>query len=692
MTISGSGTNFGSGEGYDYAASAKKYQEPAPPLLDTWGALINQGVEGVTHKAADWIDVETNTQVPVNGNDTPFLGESGSFPKYAPNDLNMSIEQANQKYGLKLSPTFANQIHQSLAEYLARKENQKRTDEAIIGRARPDLGTQLVGGAIGSFADPGEAALNILPITEVLGLVGRASRLGPVARWATRAAQSPVLHNPWVSGVVEGGVMGAASTVPKALMSKTLGQDYTLNDAVMDAGYSAVGGGIIQGGLHLAGKALGVGSPVDPHKGLYQAHNDFANGEAINPTKAVDRQKFEYDATQARRDLTQEILKDSQAAEGDHFQRSGVEPDQGTITKAGSPRELTPGVLDNPEIDRHTSLLEKKLLAVNDPAGFKAELDHFAEGYHANLAKLGDLISLPKDELLRAHPEIHGLQQEILSSVAQVNEMIPTAASQLPTDLPITKQGIFRKDALSKLSASIKALNDLALDKMDDPAKVAVLQKEFDRLRGELKNANQSLAQARTKGSSTADLHSTRIAELAPQVQHAQRLLQSFGQEANAPELSFQTFLDSLGHDASPELTKMLEADPSKLDQPVYRVRKQVFDNVMRRLYDTSEYLKSTDPVNLSPSKFPEDNAILSDVRKELAGLGDKVDPDKVHEELFKRVNQEIADQKKLGIFDESQLKRFDKIEEDFKANVEKTNAIKEGALQAQICALGGVQ
>lgn len=795
MPLSGAGTEF-TGDTYDVAAGAQRWKPPAAPYTDVLGAVIQNAGQGSGTWLRDQLDVELNNQAHEAGH---LFGHSAY--QLTHDDPNISIEEANQRYGLNLKPNFATQIHTSLAADLARRASRTRLNDSTIEAGNPDLLTQFAGNAVGSVADPLEGPLNFIPIHLPVGAIGGFTKLGKVARVAARLAESPVLRNPWVSGVIEGGgVQSAISSGIKAQAAHTLGRDYSLQDAGNDVLFGAAAGGILQGGLHTVGSML-MGKRAGSGSAMLHAQSDFANGEGVNPTKGINRSEFEYNATKAREDLTAEILKGNEPASSvleptattnesvqtpqpQHFDEvpfdfNSVKPlpaslsksaprfgnrvltfdndldkalyiigKEGNLSKAHDkfvayvqeqlphmseseikklardtrdaivqqaktgtdaigrtsetlipgqkvPRAARPvssGILENPEVDAHLGPLERRLLSVTDPEGFKTELAHFAENHNANVAKLGDLLSLPKEQRLLAKPEIDALQHEILFSIAQANEILPSHA-QLSTDIPITQQGIFRKDALTRLTEGIGALNKLALDSSDEAVKVATLQKEFDRLKGELKQANQSLKQAMTKNLPTKDLHNAKVAELTPQVQHAQALLQAFGQEAHAPELTLGHYImNGFDGHVNEALDAFLKNDPEALDHPVYRVRKQVFDNVMRRLHETSEYLKSTDPTNFQPSRFPENLTLLSEVNKELAGLGDNVDPDKIHEALFKKVNENLNNQKALGIFEQKDLERFDKIEEDFKKNVEKTNAWKEGALQAQICALGGVE
>ncbi|HWT40380.1 MAG TPA: hypothetical protein VN081_03900 [Dongiaceae bacterium] len=362
----------------------------------------------------------------------------------------------------------------------------------------------------------------------------------------------------------------------------------------------------------------------------------------------------------------------------------------------GEPRpaapDISPDFTNNPLFDSHTNPLEKRLLAVNDPEGFKAVLNDHASKISAQLARLGEFMAMPKAEFAQHALDAKDLQAQVLADIAHLNDIVPTGYGQISDQVPTTKAGLFRKDALNKLGAEIGRLNEKALSLSDPAHKLELLNAEYDRLRKELKHASQSLQQAQTKGTPTAAGWAEKVAHLTPQLQHAEGLLQAFGQATHTPELSLGHYImTALGGEVNDHLLDALKADPDMLDNPVYRVRNKVFDNVSRRLYQTEQYLRNTDPGTVRPSMFPENDAILADVKKELADMGE-VDPDKFHEELFNRVNQDIQAQKALGIFSDKDLERFDKIEETFKNNVEKTQAIKKGAVQAQLCALGGVE
>lgn len=766
----GVGTQFSTFEGANDPFALQ------PNSLDTWGALFRENNQYTLGRSSlERLFVENGLNAP------------GSNSGY------MTIDEANQKYGLELKPTQTNRITESMAQHLYRKRTQSQLDQAVIQQGRPDLVTQFLAGAASSITDPAEFGLDLLT-GELFGSITTLARMGRITgkagQFVNRTAR--VIDHPFLGGVVNGTTQSLIGAPVVASNSQALGRDYGFDEAIMDVAASGAAGGVLGavGGLFRrrpGGNAdLNVGL-TDPNVAEAHAQSDFANGRSVDAAKTVDRKAVAEGMANLRRDITQEILDgETQASTplrvefddvpvelpaeipslpatlqksaprfgsmpltfdndldkalyiiGKQTDRSNahdqfleyvrkVLPDlsdaeindlavrvrQGIVEeaktgvdriprqydKAGvtrrierkqAPKDVNPAIVENPEFQRHATPLEKRLLQYNDPAAYREILNLHGQRISMNLVKLGDLLSLPAAERDAAHLDIQSLQREVLSDIAQLNEFNP-ADKALAADIPLNKSGVFRKDSMDALSRSIKKLNDMALAEVDDAAKLASIKKEWERLRAELKTANQNLKQAQTKGLKTVGVHADKVAELTPQVQHAQRLMQALGDTAETPELSFGEFIMSaLGGEVHPELDAFLRGNPDTMDQPVYRVRKQVFDNLMRRLHETSEYLKATETPN--PSKFPENDRILADVKAELAGIGEDLDVDTVHEKLFERVNQEIQAQKQLGILSEKDVQRLDKIEEDFKARVEKTEAVKKGALQAQVCALGGV-
>lgn len=661
------------GDSFGKSATDFNLMDAAPNYGDTWQALFREStLQTLGRTAIDKFYVDNS------------LGDGGP----------LTIEQANQEYGLKLKPTAKNSVSRGMAEYLQRQQTQSLIDQATIRQGQPDLIQGFGAGLAASLTDPAEltieAILAIVDPPSVLASLGRWGYLGFKAgrvvkpavatRWFARAGQGAAKMNPFLTGVIEGSGSSALMSPVMVHNSQALGRDYNFDDALMDVAVTGAAGGILHGlgstlfrGRRNSRTSLGL-EPRDEIT-MLKAKQDFNNGRPVDASKTIDKQQRLNDLAVERRNLTEEILR------ADRVERGEADP-------SPIPQEI----LDAPEVQRHTTALERRLLAITDPEGFRAELDLHAQRVAQNLAKLADLMNLPKADFLEAMDEAVTLQNEVLSDVAQLNEILPNDVAPIKTDVPLTQSGIFRKDTLKAMGAAIGNLNEIALRDLDDATKANILRKEFDRLRADLKRANQSLAQAKTKGSSTLQLHADKVAELTPQVYHAQRLLQALGEEAPAPELSFGDFIMStLGGEVNPELDALLKNSPDLLDQPTYRVRKSIFDGLMRRLHETQEYLKTTDPGTVQPSRFPDNDHLLADVKRELADVGEEMDADAFHEKLFERVNQEIQARKALDIFSEDQLKRFDKIEEDFKANVEKTEGVKKGALQAQICALGGV-
>jgi len=669
MPRSGVGTNFSQGEELNDLTAVQ------PGQIDTWGALFRQATQNTLGRTS--ID--------------RFFLEHPSFGGQGQQTL--PVDQINQKYNLNLNPSNPNQrVSEDFGAYMQRKQIQSYIDQTTIQQGQPSLPESLGAGLIGSLTDPAEFAINLIPVGRLFKfgeLAAGATKIPSAIRFAQRASRAAA--NPWLSGAIEGTGQTLLSAPFTAANSKALGQEYGFDDALTDIAVSGVAGSLLQGGAHILSKSLqGKAptsalnmSPIDKETSYLKAASDFNNGHPVQVEKTVNADETLANVQKTRRDITAEILK--QDASEPFIMKLDKAPENLPV------EDISPEIVQSKTFQDHATPLEKRMLSLTDPETFKAEVGTHVEGLNGKLGRLADYMALPKEDFLQVASDALALQNEVLSDVQQLNELFPS--NKLSTEFKTTQSGLLNKNTLKSLGNKINALNEMALSPVSDADKVTTLTNEFTRLRNELKAANKSLAQAETKGLDSAARHREQVNLLTPQVQQAQTLLRALGEEAHAPELSFTQYIaDELGGKVQAPLFKYLSENPTAKDQPVYRVRKQVFDNVMRRLNETEQYLKSSDEFNsVTPSKFPENDKILSDVRRELADIGEVVDTDAFHQTLFERVSKELQAQKALGIFDENALKRFDAIEEQFKTNVEKTEAVKKGAVQAQICALGGV-
>lgn len=672
MPRSGVGTNFSQAEELNDLTAVQ------PGMEDTWGALFRQSTENTLGRTMlDRFSME---------NPTAFGQGQQTLP----------VDQINQKYGLNLNPSNPNQrVSEDFGAYMQRKNLQSYIDQTTIQQGQPSLPETLGAGLAASLTDPAEFAINLIPVGRLFKfgeLAAGATKIPSAIRFAQRASRAAA--NPFLSGAIEGTGQTLLSAPFTAANSKALGGEYGFDDALTDVAVSGVAGSLLQGLLHpvLGGKTgtsnsvLNM-SPIDRETAYVKAASDFSNGHPVKVEGTVNADETLAGLQKTRRDITAEILKqDSSEPFVMHLDKA---PEEGAVK--APVEEVHPEIVQSKTFQDHATPLEKRLVQYTDPEGHKAIIDEHVEALNSKMGRLADYMALPKEDFLNVASDALALQNEVLSNVQQLNELFPS--NKLSTEFKTTQSGMLNKNTLKSLGNKINALNEKALANVSDADKITNLTSDFNRLRNELKAANKSLSQAQTKGLDTASKHLETVNTLTPQVQQAQNLLRALGEEAHAPELNFTHYVaDELGGKVNAPLFKYLSENPAAKDQPVYRVRKQVFDSVMRRLNETEQYIKSSDEFNsVTPSKFPENDKILADVRKELSSIGEVVDADAFHKTLFERVSKELQAQKALGIFDEPALKRFDAIEEQFKTNVEKTEAVKKGAVQAQFCALGGV-
>ena len=133
-------------------------------------------------------------------------------------------------------------------EMLVTLRRDKQDGEEVISRASGLA--NFVGGVGGGFADPALGILNFVPI------VGQAREAAIIARASARAGALGRLGARVAIGGVEGAVGGVLSAPLSGLVKEGMGGDYTMEDALMEIGTSAVFGGLIQGGAGAIGDAI----------------------------------------------------------------------------------------------------------------------------------------------------------------------------------------------------------------------------------------------------------------------------------------------------------------------------------------------------------------------------------------------------------------------------------------------------
>lgn len=358
---------------------------------------------------------------------------------------------------------------------------------------------------------------------------------------------------------------------------------------------------------------------------------------------------------------------------------------------------LEPIVFEDPETRRHVTFLEQRLLAATDPETFRTTIGDYVTRLNQNVAKLSELLNLPKSQFLEAAEDARILQSEILDAINQLNEIVPTDQAIVPafeTSKAVGTKGIFTQRAMKALGTEIARLNDLAVRDMDDNSRLDMLRKEHQTLSANLKKALTKVAEGEKKGfkADTLDKWREQVAMLTPQLEHATRLLQAHGENIDTPELSLQHFVDSLGDALPPGLKDLISDSPDLTNEPLYRVRSKIFSNVMSRLNETKDYVENLDLSEAPSSKYAENDKIYAEVMKYLEESGEAADPDGILEKVTQGMEQQIRDAKALGIWSDKELKWFDDLQEKFQADMEQTKAIKDASFQAQLCALRGVE
>jgi hypothetical protein len=151
----------------------------------------------------------------------------------------LTPDEANEKYGIAGHLKFDADIPEPIAQELRGLKQRELERQDTLRRAQSGLGTQLTAGVVSSILDPLNVGLAFIPVVGQARFAAMAARVGvPGARVAT--------------GAVEGAV-GAALLEPIVLAGAAYEQaDYDITDSLANVAF----GGIIGGGLHLAGGAV----------------------------------------------------------------------------------------------------------------------------------------------------------------------------------------------------------------------------------------------------------------------------------------------------------------------------------------------------------------------------------------------------------------------------------------------------
>lgn len=669
-----------SGVGDMFSGLETNFQPAAiqPDWQDTWNALFREGA---------------NFTLGRQGLDRWYLENEGK--EFGGERI--SLQEAQEKYGmdfgaelkLKNSSGF---ISNNMAYYLYRKKFQSMLDQETIRVGQPDPITQFAAGTAASLTDPAEFALSaFLPITRLGAIAETSLRAGrfvkpaTVARFLARNPAASVLERPFLAGVVEGA--GSTALMAPIILNNAaaLGQEYTLDDALMDVAVSGAAGGVIQAAPHALKAALGISRrepkaaanvlPVEPKRANLSASADFANGKAVQVEKTIDR-------TQAITELDAQRKKVV-----DVVRRMEDE----------TPERMQQIEFNDPEVSKHLTPLEQRILMATDPEAFRTILSEHLDEITSAKAKLAEILSNKPENLLDSLDDALEMQSRISDGLVALNAILPENEA-VPSKFTIFEDGAFNKKALIDLGKEIERLNNLAVRDMDDGQRIALLKSEHERLNKQLTKAMAALKQAQTKaetGSGTGRTIPARQAAvdaLVPQLEHVTRLLQAWGENVTSPALSLNAYVDSLQGNIPPELASLLKFEPELGKEPLYRVRKQIIDNMMSRIQATKDYVNNLDLTDPNLPKYPQNAKILEEVRHYLESpIEGGADPARLQEALLQGIDQQINEVKRLGIMDEKGLARLDKINEMFKEEQIQTKAWSDGAFQAQLCALQGV-
>lgn len=681
---------LGFGDTPDLPEDQKGYDLPAQ-IQPTVGAQLGaQFSEAYSNSPGVWAISRAVLELPALQKAMPNAGST------------MTIDQANQKYGLKLKPTFTNQITEGMADNLYRREQDKQLNEFVLQRSSLDpvtsFGTSLAAGA----GDPLNWILGALPATRALvwgkNYAQEASAAGTLFPSAFRNARA-VLNtntalsklNPFLVGALDNAGQTALLTPMQLSNAEALGQKYKLEDALSDIAVSGVVGGTLHAGMgaifgHNYGRTYnttkaGGFKPVTPED-YARAESDFSSGRPVDTLTPKDVQDNLSKLNNARKEVEATIL-DDQAHE--QFVKETGMPE-------GKTRKSRPLNIQDEALQEHATDLEHRLSPFfDDPKKFREELTSHVTNIIYTLARLSELEALPKEERVLAEPDIRRLQTEVAQHLGDAHEILPNA-ERTSVRLDTVESGGFNAKTRKALGDEIARIREFLFKDISDEERTSFLQSEHEFNQKKLKLALSKFKEGESKGwlDKTMQKWQGEVAKYTALTTHSEKLLGSLGVETNTPELSLKTHLDAMGSSLPDALKRFTDNNPEALHEPMYRVRNQIVSNLGKRVNESLEYFQNLD-LSTPLSKYPEDIQLLKDTKAYLQEKGN-ITPEDLHQAAIEALDKQIAEAKALGIFDEASAQRLDFVQEEFKARIEKTEAVKKGALQAQICALGGIE
>jgi hypothetical protein len=232
------------------------------------------------------------TNVPVAGAFVRGIEAWGyAFPSREPqpdDDVELTPEQIKRDYG-HLGVEFDTATPKRIVEMTARRRQEDAQREEIIAASPQNLGamgTRFGAALIGSAVDPLNIASAFIPVLGEARFAAIASTAGrATARGASGAAA---------------GIAGAAAIEPIAFAtSRQLQLDYSMADALLNVAL----GGVLGGGLHIAGGALGdrllrTNIKTDTGLGAIKAYEKLQQTDAFRASPAARESAFRASVAQ----------------------------------------------------------------------------------------------------------------------------------------------------------------------------------------------------------------------------------------------------------------------------------------------------------------------------------------------------------------------------------------------------------
>ena len=418
----------------------------------------------------------------------------------------------------------------------------------------------------------------------------------------------------------------------------------------------------------------------------------------------------EEELVNLRSELKQNILRDvdrtdvsPQNYEGlnldEKLSSNAVEPsatpsgaDTPVRTPEPQPTTSRPIELQSEQARKHMSTLEQSLASIVDPESAQIRLQEHIQDILLLQARLADLTQLSGREFLENVATARQVQTDLLNRIEELYELFPDVGQVVDTTTlrqRTNQNGLLRKKAFDKLGKSIRELNEQSLGERTPAEKIAFLQERLETAHADLKKAQSKLSELTTKGQSTTNAQEAMQIAIA-EIAHTNNLVRSLGGDVgpNVQTATLREMVFAMGEEASPALKELAETVEG--DELFRRVRRNIKGNVISRLKSTEDWLRKLD--QSTPEPHAERKPVVRQLQEYIASAGqEKLDPDRALETALAGIDEELAEAKSLGILTDDMVKFLDGEAEKTKAALEKIDAFDKGAIQAQICALGGI-